>query len=515
MCPLKLPIGVQSFSEMRTGGYAYVDKTWFISDLVIKGKYYFLSRPRRFGKSLFIDTLDCAFSGRKDLFFGLYLDSPEAEWDFNTTYPVLRVDFAGGTLKDISDLFNRLTGTLDEWEELYGIDKSSGDPGDRLLSLIPKIAKKTKKQVVILIDEYDRPILDNIGDISLVQEMRDCLKNFYGAIKPLDLYLKFVLLTGVSKFAKTGIFSGLNNLQDITLISRYSAICGYTHEDLKTVFFGYLADLDLDEVKKWYDGYSWTGETVYNPFDILLFFGERTFRPYWFETGTPSFLIALWQKNPRLPAEYDGLVAGNELLGSFDPEYIRVETLLFQAGYLTIKSWSADPIRGFRCVLGYPNTEVRTSLNFLFSEALSGHDISGIRDRLYNALEQRDIEQLQSCFHSFFASIPYDWYRNNPIAGYEGYYASVVYTYFASLGYDVIPEDTTNKGRVDLTVKTRTGIFIFEFKVLGLDKSGDESPLDQIKKRGYAEKYQSDTRQVYEIGIVFDPETRNIQRWEI
>lgn len=217
---------------MRTGGYGYVDKTRFISELVSKGSYYFLSRPRRFGKSLFIDTLDCAFSGRKELFFGLYLDSPEADWDFGTTYPVLRVDFAGGALKEISDLINRLTTTLDEWEECYEIDKSSGDPGARLLSLIPKIAKKTGKQVVILIDEYDRPILDNIGDISLVREMRDCLNNFYGAIKPLDLHLKFVLLTGVSKFAMTGIFSGLNNLRDITLNSGYSAICGYTQKDL-------------------------------------------------------------------------------------------------------------------------------------------------------------------------------------------------------------------------------------------------------------------------------------------
>lgn len=515
MPPPKLPIGVQSFEKMRTEGYAYVDKTWFISDMVAKGSYYFLSRPRRFGKSLFIDTLDCAFSGRKELFSGLYIDSPEAEWDFTITYPVLRIDFAGGSLSHISDLISRLSSTLDEWEEHYEIEKSSGDPGNRLLSLIPKITKKTGKQVVILVDEYDRPILDNIADISTMQEMRDCLKNFYGSIKPLDLHLKFVLLTGVSKFAKTGIFSGLNNLRDITLNEGYSAICGYTHDDLKTVFREYLDDLDLNAVKNWYNGYSWTGESVYNPFDILLLLEERTFRPFWFETGTPSFLITLWQKRPRLPAEYDGLIAGDELLGSFDPENIRTETLLFQAGYLTIKSWTADPVRGFRCVLGYPNTEVRVSLNLLFLEVLSSHDISGVRDRLYDALEQGDVEDLHSCFHSFFASIPHDWYRNNPVARYEGYYASVVYTYFASLGYEVIPEDTSNKGRIDLTVKTRTGIWIFEFKVLGVDTSGDESPLDQIKRRGYAEKYRSDSRRIYEIGIVFNPETRNIERWEI
>lgn len=345
--------------------------------------------------------------------------------------------------------------------------------------------------------------------------MRDSLKNFYGAIKPLDLHLKFVLLTGVSKFAITGIFSGLNNLRDITLNVGYSAICGYTQDDLETVFSDYLAGLDLDEVKNWYNGYSWTGESVYNPFDILLLLEERIFRPYWFETGTPSFLITLWKNKPRLPAEYEGLIAGDELLGSFDPENIRTETLLFQAGYLTIKSCSSDPIRGFRSVLGYPNTEVRTSLNYLFSEALIGHDSPGIRDQLYDALEQGDSERLRSCFHSFFASIPHDWYRKNPIAGYEGYYASVVYTYFASLGYEVIPEDTSNKGRVDLTVKTGSGIWIFEFKVIGIDKTGDKSPLEQIRNRGYAEKYRSDSRQIYEVGVVFDPETRNIERWEV
>ncbi|PWR69493.1 ATP-binding protein [Methanospirillum stamsii] len=515
MSPPKLPIGVQSFEKMRTEGYAYVDKTWFISDLTRKGSYYFLSRPRRFGKSLFIDTLDCAFSGRKELFSGLYLDSPEAEWDFTITYPVLRVDFAGGALSQISDLINRLTSTLDGWEEFYEIEKSSGDPGDRLLSLIPKIAKKTGKQVVILIDEYDRPILDNIGDTPLMQQMRDCLKNFYGAIKPLDLHLKFVLLTGVSKFAKTGIFSGLNNLNDITLDKRYSTICGYTQQNLETIFSEYLQRFDINEVREWYNGYSWTGDSVYNPFDILLLFSKGVFRPFWFETGTPSFLITLWQKKPRLPAEFDGLIAGDELLGSFDPENIRTETLLFQAGYLTIRSFVSNPYEGTWYTLGFPNREVREAFNRQILHLLQGDSDTVSLPLIREAIESADYGLLRTVFHSFFASIPHDWYRNNPIARYEGYYASVVYTYFASLGYEVIPEDTSNKGRVDLTVKTRTGIWIFEFKVLGIDKSGDESPLDQIKRRGYAEKYRSNSRQIYEIGIVFNPETRNIERWEI
>lgn len=515
MKPSKLPIGIQSFSEMRSGGYTYVDKTGFISDMVSKGKYYFLSRPRRFGKSLFVDTIDCAFSARRDLFSGLYLDTPEAGWDFHTNFPVLRIDFAGGRLKEISDLMSRLTAILDEWEERYEIEKTSGDPGVRLLSLVPRIVQKTGHQVVILVDEYDRPILDNIGDINRMKEMRDCLKNFYGAIKPLDQYLKFVLLCGISKFAKTGIFSGLNNLQDITLHSRYSAICGYTQENLETVFYDFLAGLDLDAVKNWYNGYSWTGESVYNPFDILLLLEERRFRPYWFETGTPSFLITLWQQKPRLPAEYDGLVAGDELLGSFDPEQIRAETLLFQAGYLTIRSYVSNPCEGTWYTLGFPNREVREAFNRQILHLLQGGSDTVPLPMIRTALEMADFDLLRTVFHSFFASIPHDWYRNNPIARYEGYYASVVYTYFASLGYEVIPEDTSNKGRVDLTVKTRAGIWIFEFKVLGIDTSGDVSPLHQIQRRGYAEKYRSDSRQIYEVGVVFNPETRNIERWEI
>ncbi|MDX8551989.1 AAA family ATPase, partial [Methanospirillum purgamenti] len=232
----KLPIGIQSFSEIITGGYAYVDKTPFIAELVNGGKYYFLSRPRRFGKSLLIDTIDCAFSGRKELFSGLFLDSPESGWDFSMQYPVLRIDFAGGSLRSVSDIKERIGKLLDSWEKTYDLEKTSGSIGDRLLSQVPQIFQKTSSQVVILVDEYDKPILDNLEDPTLVLELRDHLKDFYGAIKPLDKYLKFVLLTGVSKFAKTGIFSGLNNLDDITIDTRYSALCGYTQTDLETVF---------------------------------------------------------------------------------------------------------------------------------------------------------------------------------------------------------------------------------------------------------------------------------------
>ena len=298
-----------------------------------------------------------------------------------------------------------------------------------------------------------------------------------------------------------------------TLDRRYSAVCGYTQEELETVFSGFLTGFDNSEVKRWYNGYSWTGEKVYNPFDILLLFDEGVFKPYWFETGTPGFLLTLWTSQPRLPAEYEGLIAGEDLLGSFDPEHIRTETLLFQAGYLTIHEWLADPVRGFVCKLGYPNIEVRTSLNMLFAQALIRDTVSENREKLYQALNSDDNEQLRIFFTALFASIPHDWFRKNSISRFEGYYSSVVYTCFASLGFDVIPEDTTNKGRIDLTVKTPTGIWIFEFKVLGADSSGETNPLEQIKLKNYREKYESDPRTIHEIGIGFNPLTRNIETW--
>ncbi|MBN1166806.1 MAG: ATP-binding protein [Methanospirillaceae archaeon] len=515
MQPLRLPTGIQSFVKIRTQGYAYVDKTPFISALVKNGSYYFLSRPRRFGKSLFVDTLDCAFSGKRELFSGLYLDTDEAGWDFTRIEPVLRIDFAGGSLRSVSDLTSRLTRILDEWENQYKTGKTSGSPGDRLLSLIPKISQITGRKVVILVDEYDKPILDTINHPLIAIEMRDNLKDFYGAIKPLDPYLSFVFMTGVSKFAKAGIFSDLNNLNDITIDCRYSAICGYTQVDLERVFSDRLDAFDTDEVKEWYNGYSWTGDAVYNPFDILLLFDKGVFRPYWFETGTPTFLMKLWKTQPRLPAEYDGLKAGDELLGSFDPEHIRIETLLFQAGYLTIQSFVSNPDEGTWYTLGFPNREVREAFCRQILILLRDENEQGSLQEIRKGIELADTDQLRDILHGFFASIPHDNYRKNQISHFEGFYASVIYTCFASLGYEVIPEDTTNKGRIDLTVKTKTGIWIFEFKVLGIDKSGEKSPLIQIKDKRYAEKYRSGTVPVHEIGIVFNPDTRNIERWEV
>jgi len=511
----KLPIGIQSFSTIITDGYAYVDKTKYISKLALQGKYYFLSRPRRFGKSLLIDTIDCAFSGKRVLFSGLYLDTPESGWDFSFQYPVLRIDWSVAPVRTPEELERRIHEILDTWALHYECTPVPSTSGGKLDFIVRNIQQKTGMQVVILIDEYDKPILDTLKSPVIAAEMRDMLRDFYGVLKSLDSSLKFVMLTGVSKFVKTGIFSGLNNLNDITLDRTYSAICGYTECDLDLVFKEYIHEYDQEKVREWYNGYSWTGERVYNPFDILLLFSKGIFRPYWFETGTPGFLIELWKNAPRLPAEFDGMVVGDEILGSFDPEQIRVETLLFQAGYLTIHSWESNPDIGTWYTLGFPNREVRESFNRMILSIL-GPDTPNISVPAYRTiLESGDTEGLRTRIHALFSSIPHDWYRKNPISQYEGYYASVFYAWLSSLGFTVIPEDVTNKGRIDLSVQTGLITWIFEFKVLGIDRSGERNPLDQIKNQGYAEKYLAKSKQVILIGIVWNPKTRNLEQWEV
>ncbi|PWR73326.1 ATP-binding protein [Methanospirillum stamsii] len=513
MSNLKLPIGIQSFVEMRTGGYVYVDKTPLLHSLIQSGKYYFLSRPRRFGKSLLIDTLHCAFLGRRDLFSGLFLDTPIAAWDWNRKNPVLKIDWSFSSPRSGDELKAGIDEFLTSWAREWKCFPHESSPGGRFAAIVRHIHAQTGQQVVILVDEYDKPILDVLNHPSKAAEMRDILRDFYGVIKPLDSHIRFVFLTGVSKFVRTGIFSGLNNLKDITLDSRYSSICGYTKEDLRKNFSSWYAEKNSELVREWYDGYSWTGESVYNPFDILLYFDSGLFKPYWFETGTPSFLISLWQANPRVPAEYEGLIASDDLLGSFDPDHIRLETLLFQAGYLTITSWRSNPEEGTWYTLGFPNREVKESFNRSIlsllktdNEPLSNLDIRKI-------LILGDIDGLHHKLQAFFASIPHDWYRNNSLSKFEGYWSGLVYSLMASLGFEVIPEDTTNRGRIDLTVKTSDFIWIFEFKVGLPEKTGIQNPLKQIQNRGYAEKYRKDSRKIIEIGIIFNPKTRNIDSW--
>ncbi|CBL47279.1 conserved hypothetical protein [gamma proteobacterium HdN1] len=506
----RLPIGIQTLREIREDHCYYVDKTPLALRLVQQGKYFFLSRPRRFGKSLFLDTLKELFEGNEALFKGLYA---EKHWDWAVKYPVIRISFGGGVTRSAQELEDQIDSHLRRFEtvnQLAVVDKTLAE---RFRSLILHLAQSTGQRVVVLIDEYDKPILDNIEQREIALETRETLKDFYSVIKDADAYIRFAFLTGVSKFSKVSLFSGLNNLQDITLDARYSTICGYTDQDVDSVFAAELEGLDRSEIKRWYNGYNWLGASVYNPFDLLLLFDHRTFRPWWFETGTPSFLIKLLTKRHQFTPALENMIAPETLLSTFDVDNIPIEALMFQAGYLTIHG--VNEIPGLtQITLGYPNLEVRTALNGSLLQATTGdHRNYAIHaGKLYQLLKDKNIPAMRDLFHAFFATIPHDWYRNSPIAQYEGYWASIFYSHFAALGLDIKLEDATNHGRIDMTVCFEGHVYLFEFKVVELAHEG--KALQQLRDRNYAEKYRNDGP-VHLIGVEFSKDTRNIVGFEV
>ena len=385
---------------------------------------------------------------------------------------------------------------------------------DQTAQLIRLVHERHGERAVVLIDEYDKPILDNLARPEAARAIRDRLHNLYYVIKDSDTHLRFAFLTGVSKFSKVSLFSGLNNLNDITVDAQYSAICGYTEADLDTVFAPELPGLDREEIRHWYNGYNWTGEAVYNPFDVLLLFDKRQFRPWWFETATPTFLVDLLLERQVFLPRLGQLLASETLLSSFDVGRIATEALLFQTGYLTI-----DSVRQIGALLQYrlryPNQEVFASLNGAMLEPLRGHESSTAQQtaRLYDLLLANDFTGMQQLFTAFFASIPHDWYRNNPIDRYEGYYASVFYAYFASLGLDLTPEESSNAGRLDMALRFNGQVYLFEFKVVELAPAG--RALQQLKDKGYAERYRGNGQPIHLIGVEFSRERRSVVGFEV
>jgi len=508
----KLPIGVSTLNKIINEGYAYVDKTPIVHRLVENGIYYFLSRPRRFGKSLFIDTLKEAFEGNRDLFRGLWLFD---HWNWEKKHPVIHISFAEGILQSREELDRKIFELLDANHERLQVKQRYKDSVSGCFSSLIRRAKETYgRAAVVLIDEYDKPILDNISDPKTAREMRDGLKNLYSVIKAQDANIQFAFLTGVSKFSKVSLFSGLNNLRDITLIPKYATICGYTELELETVFARHLKDKPLDEIRRWYNGYSWLGERVYNPFSILNYLEDGGFANYWFESGTPSFLVELFKKKRYYIPDIENMEASESIIGAFDVDFVEPENLLFQTGYLTVA-------HDFRVAgkmfyrLRYPNMEVKSSLSDYVLKRYSPDPV--LKDktqlRIYQALEKNDLDDLDRSFRVLFAAIPHDWYRKNRLADYEGYYASVFYCYFKALGLDVTAEDTTSHGRIDMTVTLENRVFIFEFKVVDIDKTPGTA-LEQIHQKGYADKYRAQNIEIYLIGVEFDRNERNIVRFE-
>ena len=508
----KLPIGIQTFREIREDGCYYVDKTAYVQRLLDEGKHYFLSRPRRFGKSLFLDTCKELFEGSEALFEGLAVHD---RWDWSVRNPVVRLSFGAGHFKRPDDLQAAVMDRLEMRESQAGVTARHESAPARLAHLIGTLHERTGRRVVVLVDEYDKPILDALDVPKVARANRDYLRGLYAVIKDSDADIRFSFLTGVSKFSKVNLFSGLNNLTDITLDPCYSAICGYTDTDLDTVFAPELSGLDRAAIREWYNGYWWLGETkVYNPFDILLLFRNRKFGAWWFETGTPAFLVeTLFQR--QVSTVTLGEMAGTDaLLSSFDVDDIATEALLFQTGYLTIlEERSLGGKALYR--LGYPNREVRQSLNECLLEFLvrntSRQTANSIR--LEKLLQANDFEGMRALFHAFFASIPYEWYTGNDIARYEGYYASVFYSYFAALGLDITVEDSTSHGRLDMAVRSGGKVYLFEFKVV--EMAGEGAAMAQLKARGYADKYRGAGEPIHLVAVEFSRETRNVVAFEV
>ena len=508
----RLPIGIQTFCKIREENYYYVDKTAHMRRLMDEGTHYFLSRPRRFGKSLFLDTLKELFEGNEALFEGLHI---HGHWDWQVRYPVVRLDFGSGNFKEVGYLQANVMEQLAAIERRTGIVSEHTTVPGRFASILEILHERAGQRVVVLVDEYDKPILDALEVPEIARANRDFLRGLYSTIKSNDAHIKFTFLTGVSKFSKVHLFSGLNNLTDITIDPRYSAICGYTEEDLDTVFAPELPGLDREDIRDWYNGYSWLGnEKVYNPFDILLLFDKRTFGTYWFETGTPTFLIETLFKRQVNSLELNDMIGSEELLSTFDIDHIATEALLFQTGYLTITE--KENLGGaFLYRLGYPNREVRQSLNQSLLRYLVKDSTRQMANtvRLYRLLEANDFAGMETLFHAFFASIPYEWYTNNDIANFEGYYASVFYSYFAGLGLNITVEDSSSHGRLDMAVDFNNNIYLFEFKVVEMASEG--TAMAQLQEKRYADKYRGLDQPIHLIAVEFSKNTRNITAFEV
>ena len=507
-----LPIGIQTFRKIREQNCYYVDKTPFVKALVDGGSHYFLSRPRRFGKSLFLDTLKEAFEGNQALFEGLAIHD---SWDWTVRHPVLRLSFGSGNFKESGQVQGSLAEQLSAIERRAGLTSDSNTSAGRFANLLATLHEQSGQPVVVLVDEYDKPILDALDAPDVARANRDFLRGVYSVIKDHDAHVRFAFLTGVSKFSKVSLFSGLNNLKDITLDSRFSAICGYTDADLDTVFAPELPGLDRAEIRNWYNGYNWLGtERLYNPFDILLLFDSRKFKAHWFETGSPTFLVETLFQRRINSVTLEDLAGADDLLSKFDVDNIGTEALLFQTGYLTIAeelSLGGEPF--YR--LGYPNREVRQSLN----RSLLRHLVQDATQQTANSLqlirllEANDFDGLKTLFHAFFASIPHQWYTNNHIAEYEGYYASVFYSYFAGLGLDITVEDSSSHGRLDMAVRFGGHVYLFEFKVVEMAPEG--AAMGQLKAKGYAEKYRALGEPIHLIAVEFSKVERNLAAFEV
>ena len=511
----KLPIGIQTFSELIRENYLYIDKTREIYKLLANGgKHYFLSRPRRFGKSLLLSTLKEIFSGNKKLFEGLWIYD-KIEWK---RHPVLHIDFSRISYKTPEMLEESLVRMIDRFSRNYNVKLSpGGDSRDRFGELIEQIGREEK--VVILVDEYDKPIIDFLDNIDTAKKNRSILKDFYGIIKGMDEYIKFAFLTGVSKFSRVSVFSGLNNLNDITIDDHFAALLGYTQDELLSYFGDRMETLSkkldiaeddlLDHLKRWFNGYSWDGITfLYNPFSILNLFAKNRFGNYWFASGTPTFLINHIKNKDKDIMELEEEEVDESMFESYDIENLEVVSLLFQTGYLTIKGIKPVGIKS-KYILSYPNEEVKESFLKHFLADYSADEPGTIGAKildLVDSIRNKKLETFFTIIRSIYAAIPSHIF----IKGKEAYYHTIIYLILTLLGVSVDAEVHTNKGRIDAVVNTDENIYIMEFKM-----GTSAEALAQIENMKYHEKFLSSGKSILLVGVGFDEKERNVSQYEV
>ncbi len=516
-----LPIGVYDFAQMIEGNFVYVDKTRHVYELArIPQAFYFLSRPRRFGKSLLVSTLRALFEGRKELFKGLWIESSAWEWK---PHPVIKIDFSEIQLTDARTLEQSLFAGLDQLAEPFAITLKQNLLANKFVELITELGKKFREKVVILIDEYDKPIITHLGKgeagLQIAKQSRDILKNFFGVLKGANIanLIRFVFITGISKFSRVGIFSELNNLQDLSMHAAHAGLLGYTHEELQKYFspwleeFARLRQTTVSEIlqllRAWYNGHRFTklDLQVYNPFSLLNVFSEFDLKNFWFETGTPSFLVNLIKERDYPIPHIENLEVPETAFSTYELENLQLEALLFQSGYITIHGYDGVLYR-----LGYPNQEVKTSfLSYLYQSLVEipNTTLKAQYSRLHQYLAQEDMKQFIETVNAILSAIPYPQIQGQG----ESYYHTVFYLMLASSGVLVLTEPLSSHGRVDMAVEFKDKVYIVELKC---NQSAEEA-IRQIREKRYHEKYLQSGRKIYLLGINFDSRERAIMDWRL
>lgn len=520
---MKFPIGIQSFDQIIEDGYIYVDKTDLVYRLTHEGKIYFLSRPRRFGKSLLVSTLENYYLGRKELFHGLAIEKLETEW---AVHPVFHVDFNGGNFTIPGELEQKISFYLTQWELQYGLPVRTNELGygDRFIQVLETAHRQTGRRAVVLVDEYDKPILDVLDqDKKLEEAHRNTLKAFYSVFKGADSHLQFVLLTGVTKFSQVSVFSGFNQPDDISMDARYETLCGITQEELDRYFAEEIASMAAEygdtpeemrqQLKQQYDGYHFSKQMtdVYNPFSLLNAFNKKFVQDYWFSSGTPTYLVRLLRHFRENMNELTGKYYRPEQFVDYKADMEYPLPMIYQSGYLTIKDYN----RQFNTfLLDFPNNEVKRGfLTVLAADYLKPEEeTGGWIQTLVMALQDGNTDRIRTLFTSFLAGIPYTMRRKTDEKERERYFQYTFYLILRLVGvYTVYVEKAQSQGRVDCVVETADYIYIFEFK---LDGTADEA-LQQIEEKGYAREYDADKRKLYRIGASFSSETGTIADWAV